>query len=216
MRGLLSLIGLLLITSVSVSAQAGFSDTSLKQMSEVQRKSLLDGEPFTLENARLVWDLLDQEVLKWLNEDGISNVPDLDMQGALQKFKAAEKEDVIQLGSVQITFYQIKPELIAANYYFGMGVQPVSTVHLFKKDSGGFTLSSSYEQSHFGVEHLDYQWGVIQIGEFKGCMATYHTPPPQMGGAVARAGIYWSDCDPLKAKYFKEDVDNPKAKPKKL
>lgn len=146
-----------------------FSPAFVNFATNLQAKTLLDGQPFEDKELAQCWDRFDTEILRALNNTEDRTEEPLNKKFAWKQLEKIEKRgteiESIELGAIEAKFYPMNntPESWLVTYYFGYGVTPASTFRIFKKEGGQFTRAYSFEKDTTVPDRAKLQWSTLQI-----------------------------------------------------
>ncbi|MBI1909970.1 MAG: hypothetical protein HYS22_07365 [Deltaproteobacteria bacterium] len=201
MKKILALLVILWSPAALGEAPLAFSPGFIKDMTDSQAKSVLDGNPFTEKDLARCWDRFDEEVLQALSGPNGASAEKLNQQFVWEKIIKVEKnkteEEPIELGAVEAKFYSLQttPPVWLVTYYYGYGITPASTFRIFKKEAGSFKAVYSFENDKTLPDQSKLQWTALQIqtltdGKGTTQFNSFHLPP-QSGGKLNRLQVDW-------------------------
>jgi hypothetical protein len=227
MKKLFLMIATIFMTTFCWSFAAhSFSSGFKAEMTDFQKKVMLDGKKMTPKEAISCWGKFDDEILGILSH-GKPTEAALNRETArieLSYIEHYKKEiDEIELGNIETKFYRLEtPEGVAwlAILSNRMGNLSSSTFHIYREENGKYRRVAALEETRGPWSSEKNLWGVLQIqtirngsGSRDAEFASYHLPFSKSG--KNRSEIVWKfDGSRLKGILWFPEVDWHKEKGK--
>lgn len=215
-------ISVLITLTLSARVDA-FSEEFKREMTDIQRRVMLNGEQFSIEDARQLWSRYDDEIIGLLSRSEMISEEELNLETQKMALMVTEKKgteiEPIELGDIAAQFQQLdtKGEIWLVVLHNGMyqGSTPLSfsTFRVYKRNDGSFTKTAALEDVKGKWNQNQIESGIIQIQNLGGSrkrvkFATYHTPPKRSGEPRPnRSKIVWEYGRKLKAVKYVPKVD---------